>query len=157
MQTLNLPSYPLKIINRSGKPHVFDVFRKRYVKLTPEEWVRQNFLWWMRNEKEYPASLIAVEASLTYNRMVRRADAIVYGRSAFPLMIIECKAPAVKITGDVFDQIARYNFSFGVEYLVVTNGMEHYCCRKDAGSQGWTFLESVPAYAQLVSSCRCHD
>jgi len=154
MQALNLPGFPLKTINISGKSQVFDVFRKRFVALTPEEWVRQHFLWWLKTDKGYPASLIAVEASLKYNRMSRRADAVVYDKTAKPVMIIECKSAMQKITQDVFDQVARYNFPFGVSYLVVTNGIEHYCCLRDEKAGKWRFLEEIPHYSGLAAGNR---
>lgn len=149
MQALNLPQIPLNIRKRSGKTCVFDVFRKRFVVLTPEEWVRQNFLRFLCDYKSYPAGLIAVEASLQYNRMARRADAIVYGSSGKPLMIIECKAAEVLITQDVFDQVARYNFSFGVNYLIVTNGMKHYCVRMNANTGTWETLPEIPPFSEI--------
>ncbi len=149
MQELNLPDFPIKIIDKDGKPYVWDIFRKAYVKLTPEEWVRQNFLWWLSIERGYPKALIAVEAGLRYNKLPKRADAIVFGRSGKPLMIIECKAAGIKITKEVFDQIAGYNYGFGVSYLVVTNGMEHYCCKRETGAGTWLFLDHVPCYKDL--------
>ena len=152
MNALNLPPAPLKVIRRSGKDHVFDVFRKRFVVLTPEEWVRQHFLWYLKEQMEYPAGLIAVEASLQYNRMARRADAIVYGHAGKPLMIIECKSADIKITQDVFDQVARYNFSFGVRFLVVTNGLKHYCMQRDDDAGTWLPLPGIPAFSELNTS-----
>ncbi len=153
MHELNLPSFPLKIIKREGKRFVFDVFRKRYVVLSPEEWVRQNFLWWLKTHKGFPASLMVVEASLQYNRMPRRADAIVYGHKRKPVMIIECKSAEQKITQDVFDQVARYNFPFGVPYLLVTNGLEHFCCVRDNKAGAWRFLDEIPDYSAVVLNC----
>lgn len=152
MQSLNLPEYPLKIEHRGTKAFVFDIFRKRYILLTPEEWVRQHFLWWLHKGKGYPASLIAVEASLTYNRMKRRADAIIFSSSGKPLMIVECKSTSHTINESVFDQVARYNFPFGVEYLAVTNGLTHFCCLRDEASGKWLFLEDVPDYQTLTAA-----
>ncbi len=149
MQQLNLPAASLNVRNRSGKPYVFDLFRKRYVLLTPEEWVRQHFLRYLYEHKSYPAGLIAVEASLKYNRMVRRADAIVYGSSGKPLMIIECKAPHIPISQDVFDQVARYNFPFGVAFLVVTNGMQHFCMLRDEAAQQWAAMDDIPHFHDI--------
>ncbi len=150
MQQLNLPTYPLKVSKRSGKPHVFDIFRKRFVVLTPEEWVRQHFLWWLTEEKAYPQGLIAVEAPLQYNRMDRRADAIIYGKNGKPLMIIECKAADVPVTQDVFDQVARYNVPHGVAYLIVTNGLKHYCCFRNPENNQWHFLDHIPEYERIA-------
>ncbi len=151
MQALNLPPARLKMVRRAGKREVFDVFRKRYVALTPEEWVRQHFLHWLVAHKDYPVSLIAVESHLMYNQMPRRADAIVYDRHGKPLMIIECKAASVTLNRDVFDQVARYNAPFGVPFLVASNGLTHYCCLHDRKAEKWLFLEDVPAYAELLS------
>ena len=154
MHTLNLPMYPIKTVQRSGKHFVFDIFRKRYVALTPEEWVRQHFLWWLKSDKGYPVSLIVVESSVKYNNLSKRADAIVYGSKSGPMMVIEFKSPAVAITRDVFDQVARYNFPLRVPYLVVTNGLTHYCCMRDEQSGQWLFLDGVPDYRDLVEGSR---
>lgn len=142
--TLNLPVFEWKIVEKDGKRLIFDIFRKKYVALTPEEWVRQHFLRWLTRDKAYPSGLISVETSLVYNKMNRRADAIVYGRNGQPLMIIECKAPHIKIDQDVFDQAAMYNFPMGVKYLAVTNGLSHFCCHRN--NDGWSFLKDMPAY-----------
>ena len=148
MQTLNLPSFPFRTRDIDGRLHIFDVFRKKYVVLAPEEWVRQHFLTWLHIHKQYPLGLIAVEVSLKYHRLKKRADAIIYGKEGQPLMMVECKAPSVGLTQDVFDQVARYNFNFGLKYLVVTNGMVHYCCRREGDH--WIFLEEVPDFGDLA-------
>ncbi len=150
MAPLNLPVASLSIRQRGDKTLVFDRFRKRFVILTPEEWVRQHFLWWLCEEKGYPEGRISVEASLRYNNMARRADAIIFGGSGDPLMIIECKSATVRITQDVFDQVARYNAPFGVSYLVVTNGLVHYCCWRNGREEQWYFLKEVPPYADIL-------
>jgi len=157
MHELNLPSVSLNIQNRSGKTCVFDVFRKRFVVLTPEEWVRQSFLRFLCEHKAYPAGLIAVETSLHYNRLAKRADAIVYNTLGKPLMIIECKAPDVKITQEVFDQVARYNFSFGVDYLTVTNGMQHFCVKRDANASHWDSLHDIPPFNHINAGQALHS
>lgn len=149
MRKLNLPLSPVTIKEENGKASLFDVFRKRYVLLSQEEWVRQQFLHWLVNVMGYPRGLIAVEKTLKYFRLTKRADAMVYGSSGKPLMMIECKAPSVKISQDAFDQIARYNFSFGVQYLAVTNGLEHYCCMMKPSSQEWHFLDAFPTFDKL--------
>jgi len=149
MQSLNLPVFPFKVADQEGKKMIFDSFRKKYVALTPEEWVRQHFLAWLHFHKGYPVGLIAVEVSLLYNNLKKRADAIIYGKNGQALMMVECKAPEVRITQDVFDQIARYNFSFGVRYLAVTNGIDHYCCIRTDNGQQWTFLDEIPSYDKL--------
>lgn len=149
MQALNLPAYPFRLRQQAGKPYIFDAIRRKFVALTPEEWVRQHFLAWLTKEKGYPGGLLAVEAPLRYHRLKKRADAIVYDQNGKPLMILECKAPQVKISQEAFDQVARYNFSFGVNYLAVTNGMEHFFCRRIEGSTQWQFLENLPDYHLL--------
>lgn len=149
MHNLNLPACELRICQKEDKTYIFDAFRKKYVALTPEEWVRQNFLAWLTHTKAYPKSLIAVETALKYNNLPKRADAVVYAKSGIPQMIIECKAPQVKIDQDVFDQAMRYNARFQVEYLVMTNGMEHYCCRLDYSKKTYSFIQEIPHYDQL--------
>lgn len=146
MQLLNLPQYQFKLKEVSGKIQIFDAFRKKYVVLTPEEWVRQNFLQYLVTEKKYAASLIAVEAGLKYNELQKRADILVYDKQGSPFLLVECKAPEVKISQDVFDQVARYNMSFKVVYLVVTNGMDHFCCKMDYEKNNYQFLEEIPVF-----------
>jgi hypothetical protein len=150
MKALNLPPFNLRTLTNDGKTFVFDVFRKKYVVLTREEWVRQHFLHWLISARNYPRGLVSVEASLKYNRMNKRADAIIYSKEGKPLMIIECKAPEIEITQDVFDQVARYNQAFHVQYLVVTNGLNHYCCRYLDSEKPWQFLSDIPSYDDLI-------
>jgi hypothetical protein len=128
MQELNLPSYTFRLKNENNIVFIFDAIRKKYVVLTPEEWVRQNFIRFLTDEKKYPASLVAVEIGLKYNQLQKRADVLIYNKMGQPHLMIECKAPEVKISQDTFHQIAAYNMSFKVNYLVVTNGMDHFCC-----------------------------
>jgi hypothetical protein len=116
------------------------------VVLTPEEWVRQNILQYLIQEKKFPSSLIAVEASLKYNQLQKRADVLVYDKSGSPFLLVECKAPEVKITQDTFDQIARYNLIFKVKYLVVTNGLNHFCCIMDYTDNSYQYLEFIPTF-----------
>jgi hypothetical protein len=146
MQQLNLPPYQFKMRQVSENVQIFDSFRKKYVVLTPEEWVRQNFLQYLVSEKKFPSSLIAVEVGLKYNQLQKRADVLVYDKQGSPFLMVECKAPAVGITQDTFDQIARYNMAFKVKYLVVTNGMNHFCCEMDYTSGGYRYLEMIPAF-----------
>lgn len=149
MQQLNLPTYSFKIKSASERKQIFDEIRKKYVALTPEEWVRQNFIRYLIHEKQFPASLIAIEMTLQYNRMKKRGDVVVYDRSGKPVVIVECKAPDVKITQNAFDQIARYNMALMVKYLVVTNGMIHYCCSMDYEKKSFEFLEEIPLYKNI--------
>ncbi|MES2396159.1 MAG: type I restriction enzyme HsdR N-terminal domain-containing protein [Bacteroidota bacterium] len=146
MKTLNLPSYQFKLKQQGLRTQIFDSIRKKYVMLTPEEWVRQNFLQFLIQEKNYPSSLIAVEAGLKYNQLQKRMDVLVYDKQGTPHLMVECKAPEVKINQDVFDQIARYNMAFKVKYLVVTNGMHHFCCLMDYTNNAYQYLEQIPVF-----------
>jgi hypothetical protein len=146
MQILNLPTYRFKLKQQGNRTQIFDAIRKKYVVLTPEEWVRQNFLQYLIQEKKFPASLIAVEAGLKYNQLQKRMDVLVYDKQSNPYLMVECKAPEVKITQDVFDQIARYNMVFKVKYLVVTNGLNHFCCEMDYTTNTYLYLEKIPDY-----------
>lgn len=149
MLSLNLPSAALKITDRSGKKYVFDVLRKKYVALTPEEWVRQHFVHYLINHLGYPAGLLANEVSISLNSTSKRCDTVLYSPSLSPRMIVEYKAPDVQVTQNVFNQITRYNIVLRVDYLIVTNGITHYCCKVDYQSGRCTFLSSVPPYNSL--------
>ena len=120
---LNLPVYSFRTTQKEGRSFIFDGYRRRWVKLTPEEWVRQHFVRYLTEEKNFPASLMALERSLRFNQQDFRADVVVFSTSGLPLLVVECKAPEVKITQKVFDQIVRYNFNFQVDFLIVTNGL----------------------------------
>jgi len=143
---LNLPNAALKTKLVQGTIQVFDVVRKKYFKLTAEEWVRQHFIYYLNNDKNYPFSLMQVEKLVKYNNLKTRADIVVYDTKGLPNLIVECKAPNMKITQDVFNQIARYNFKLKVKYLVVTNGMRHFCCKVDYDSRDVIFLKEVPSF-----------
>ncbi len=149
MQPLNLPPAPLSISEENGKRRVFDILRRRHVTLTPEEWVRQHFVHFLISEKGYPAALLANEVSVTLNSMSRRCDSVLYDLQARPRMIIEYKAPSVTINQSVFSQISRYNLVMRVDYLIVSNGQTHYCCRMNYDQGSYTFLHEIPAYDQL--------
>ena len=149
MQTLNLPQYKFRIRSSNDKTEIFDDIRKKFVTLTPEEWVRQNFITYLIKEKKFPASLISVEKSLMLNKMLKRTDAVVHNSEGEALLILECKAPSVNISQDVFDQIARYNITLKVKYLIVTNGMEHYCCLINHEEQKYRFLKGIPHYKDI--------
>jgi hypothetical protein len=150
MFSLNLPPYGTKITLRDGKNMIWDVIRRKYVALTPEEWVRQHFVHFLIEHKGYPTSLLANEVALTLNGTSRRCDTVLYDRALSPRMIIEYKAPHVPITQKVFDQICRYNLVFHVDYLVVSNGLSHYCCRMDYANNSYQFLSEVPEYSILI-------
>jgi hypothetical protein len=146
MKTLNLPAYNFKVKDQDGIRFIFDPLRKKYVVLTPEEWVRQNFIQFLIQDKKYPASLIAVEIGLKYNQLQKRADVLIYNKQGQPYLMIECKAPEVKISQETFHQIAAYNMSFKVNYLVVTNGMDHFCCKMDYTENTYQFLQMIPDF-----------
>lgn len=152
MKTLNLPEFQFRIQQRDDKRMIFDLLRRKYVVLTPEEWVRQNFIVYLIRIKGYPQSLIAVESSLRLGRMVKRADVVVYDNMATPLAIVECKAPEVAIDAGVFDQIIRYNMALNVKYIMLTNGMVHYCCQLNYDDLSYRFLEDIPTYEHLLTS-----
>ena len=146
MQPLNLPTYPFKIKSSENKFFIFDIIRKKYVNLSPEEWVRQHIIHFLMKEKNYPSSLIAIEKKLTVNTLTKRTDILVFNKNGQPFIIVECKAPSVKITQESFDQIARYNLKLNANYLVVTNGIEHFFCEMDFENERYVFLESIPKY-----------
>ncbi len=148
-QALNLPAYPVRLRQTGGQEEIFDSVRRKYVVLTPEEWVRQHFVHYLTTTKAVPISLVAVEKSLVLNTMKKRADILVYGTKGLPLLMVECKAPAVKITQKTFDQVARYNITLRVPVLVVTNGMEHFCSLIDFENSGYAFLEEIPDFSAL--------
>ncbi len=149
MNHLNLPPFSMKIMERDGKRRVLDILRHRYVSLTPEEWVRQHFVHYLIHELGYPASMLANEVELSVGQKRLRCDSVLYGLRAEPRMILEYKAPSVSITQRVFDQISVYNMLLHVDYLVVSNGLHHYCCKMDYESHQYSFLESVPTYDKL--------
>lgn len=149
MYKLNLPEYQQKLRKNNLRNEIYDPFRKKYIALTPEEWVRQNFLQYLINEKSFPASLVKVEKGLKVNNLAKRFDIVIYDATAQPRLLVECKAPEIKISQDTFDQAARYNLSLGVDYLIITNGMNHYCCKINFTSKSIEFLNDIPNYQQL--------
>jgi hypothetical protein len=146
MQELNLPKYYLKLKTEGQKTYIFDFNRKKYLVCTPEEWVRQNFIQFLIHEKGYPASLMAVEMGIDVLRTKKRCDIVLYNSSGNPTVIVECKAPSVKITQNAFDQIARYNLTLNTEFLIVTNGLQHYVCVMDHENKSYNFLREIPYY-----------
>ncbi len=149
MQKLNLPEYSFRIKTKEGKSMIFDSFRKKFVRLTPEEWVRQNFVQFLLNEKNYSPSLIVVEAGLKVNNNPQRADLVVFDRSGNPVLVAEFKAPEVKISQDTFDQIVRYNMQLKVKFLIVSNGLNHYCCQINYTSNNYAFLPEIPDFIDV--------
>ena len=149
MIPLNFPKYPLQIKSRENKLLVFDPVRKKYVPLTPEEWVRQNCLHYLITDKEYPAGRTLVERKLMVEGLEKRLDIAVCHPDGSILLLVECKAPDVAIDQTVFDQIARYNFSLNSSYLMVTNGLKHYYCKIDYLKERYIFLKEAPQYSGL--------
>lgn len=149
MEQLNLPIYAANIKKIGGIVKIFDSQRRKFVALTPEEWVRQNFVHFLLEHKGYSPALLANEVPVTLNGMSRRCDSVLYGTDMKPRMIIEYKRPNVEITQRVFNQISRYNMVLHVDYLIVTNGMKHYCCKMDYEQKRYVFLQDIPDYSEL--------
>jgi hypothetical protein len=152
VQHLNFPEYDFRIRrSESGQSsEIFDIVRKKFVALTPEEWVRQHLLHFMVDDKKYPASLLAVEKELFVAGIKKRTDVIVYSRKAEPLMIAECKSPDVTLNQNSFDQAARYNMNVGVSWLLLTNGLVHYCCRINFDKKKYEVEDEIPEYEKLI-------
>lgn len=150
---LNLPQADVQLRpdadSRRGGLELYDPLRRRWVALTPEEWVRRHFTAFLEAERGFPAALMANEVALEFNGMLRRCDTVLYSRSLKPLCIVEYKAPDVAITQKVFDQIARYNSVLQAPYLIVSNGMEHYCCRYTGNT--YTFLREIPRFDEIAA------
>ncbi|MBR4591478.1 MAG: type I restriction enzyme HsdR N-terminal domain-containing protein [Bacteroidaceae bacterium] len=150
MDKLNLPQYSPKIRkSNDGKIQIWDSLRMQYVALTPEEWVRQHFTNYLTEYLHYPKSLMTNEVSISLNNMTRRCDTVLYSKDLKPKMIVEYKRPSVNITQKVFDQICRYNLVMHVDYLVISNGVNHYCCKMDYEKQTYRFLKEIPHYSEL--------
>lgn len=152
MNELNLPPFDAKLRGTRQKPEIFDFLRRRYVSLTPEEWVRQHFTHWLVEHKGYPKGLLGNEIALKCGEKVLRCDSILYNKVAQPLMIIEYKAPTVPVTQRVFHQISTYNLLLHVDYLMVSNGLQHYCCKMDYEQQSYEFLQTIPNYDEIKKS-----
>ncbi len=146
---LNLPEYPFKITLKDNQFFIFDEIRKKHLVLTPEEWVRQHFIQYLIQYKKFPKALIQVEGGLSLNQLQKRTDLVIFNQSGERLMVIECKAPEVKITQAVFDQAARYNSVHKAPWLVVTNGLRHCYARIDHEQSSFKFCEDLPLYQNL--------
>ena len=144
MIQLNLPAFEYKVKKQADKLYIYDAIRRKYLQLTPEEWVRQHFIHYLIDHLSYPRGLITTESGLKYNKLQRRTDIVVFNRQAAPYMIVECKAPTVAINQQVFNQIAVYNKVLQAQMLVVTNGLKHYCCSFQPQNQSWEFLPQIP-------------
>jgi hypothetical protein len=146
MQTLNFPKFTFRLKNSENKTSIFDVIRKKFVILQPEEWVRQHCVQYLIQEKNYPISLINIEKELIINGLKKRYDIVVFDTTGQIHLIVECKSPNVPITQATFDQIARYNLAVKATYLMVTNGLNHYYCQMDFEAERYQFLKEIPNY-----------
>jgi len=149
MQQLHFPPYNFTLKNRENKPYIFDRIRKKYISLTPEEWVRQHVIMFLLETHKYPKSLINVEKEFLVNGTKKRYDLVVFYPNGDIFLLVECKAPKVAITQNTFDQIARYNLKMNATYLMVTNGLDHYYCQMDYVSQQYHFLKELPVYKNI--------
>ncbi|MEN6454118.1 MAG: type I restriction enzyme HsdR N-terminal domain-containing protein [Prolixibacteraceae bacterium] len=147
---LNLPSYSFRTRQEADKTYIFDEIRKKYLLLTPEEWVRQNFIRYLTGEKNFPAALMIIERGLKVNGNPFRADLLICDRMGAPLLVVEFKAPAIRISQAAFDQIARYNMRYRVPYLIVSNGLSHFCCKIDFLSESYMFLNKIPDFKEIT-------
>ena len=150
MQKLNFPSYTFRFKNSENKVSIFDEIRKKFIILTPEEWVRQHVIRFLLEEKKYPKSLINVEKVLHVNGLRKRYDIVVFNPNGSIFILIECKAPEVKISQTTFDQIAQYNMTLEAEFLMVSNGLKHYFCLMDFENEKYEFLKELPTYKGLA-------
>jgi hypothetical protein len=151
MQPLNLPPFEANIKKQNGMVKILDILRQKFVVLTPEEWVRQHFVHFLIEQKGYSKTLMANEVAVTLNGMSRRCDTVVYRQEGMkPLMIVEYKRPDVEITQRVFEQICRHNMVLEVEWLVVSNGLKHYCCQVDIKNGGYAFMKDIPSYGEIL-------
>ncbi|MBK5278864.1 MAG: type I restriction enzyme HsdR N-terminal domain-containing protein [Bacteroidia bacterium] len=146
MTQLNLPAYNPSIKREQGKVYIFDNIRKKYVVLTQEEWVRQHFVNYLIQELKYPKSLFRIEGSISYNRLQKRSDILIYNRQGKPWMLIECKSPDIKLSQRAFNQVAVYNMTIGAEFIAVTNGMIHYCYVALKQGSDIKFLDEFPQF-----------
>lgn len=146
---LNLPTYPFKIIQKEDVYYIFDETRKKHLVLTPEEWVRQHFIKFLVSEKQFPASLMQIEGGLNLNQTKKRSDVLIYNATGEKLMVVECKAPSVKISQATFDQAARYNKVYQANWLAITNGLNHYYAKIDHKNSTFTWIADLPNFQDL--------
>jgi len=153
LMKLDFPEYKFRVRKAARGMEIFDIIRKRFVALTPEEWVRQHAIHFLNKERQIPLGRMNVEVALEASGLSRRADIVVFDNFGKSAAIVECKAPNVKITQDTFDQIARYNMALKASYLIVTNGLTHFCCYIDIEKQSYYFVEIIPDYQTMVNDC----
>lgn len=146
MQDLNFPKFDYRFKSTENKVSIFDIIRKKFVVLQPEEWVRQHCVHYLISEKKFPKSLINVEKELIINDLKKRYDIVIFNPDGSIFLIVECKAPKITINQTTFDQVARYNMTLNATYLMVTNGLNHYYCQMDFEAQKYSFLQDIPDY-----------
>jgi hypothetical protein len=155
LKQLNLPPYSFRITEKEGSEMIFDPQRKRWVKLTPEEWVRQHFVQYLINQGGYPSGLIGIEMMFSFNTMKKRVDILVHDRNGQPVMIVECKSPDIRISDfyedKVYDQVGEYNLGYKVPYAIVTNGIDNYAFRFNAENKQYEHILEIPLYEDLSS------
>lgn len=149
MLKLNIPTFQMKLSGTQERPKILDILRRKFVALTPEEWVRQHFIHFLIEHKGYPSALMANEVALSCGNKQLRADTVLYDRDLNARMIIEYKAPTIKITKRVFEQVTAYNFLLHVDYLIVSNGLTHYCCKMNYENNSYMLLTSIPDYKDI--------
>lgn len=147
MQKLNLPEIDAKLKKEEGKVWIFDIIRKKYVVLTPEEWVRQHFIHFLIYELKYPKSLFRIESSLTYNKLQKRSDILIFDRDGKPWMLVECKSADIRLSQNAFNQVAVYNMTVNAKYIAVSNGRIHFCCEAAKHGEASIFLNSFPQFS----------
>ncbi len=152
VQKLNFPSFNFKLKEESGRQVIWDVVRRKYVVLQPEEWVRQHMIHYLNSLLAYPVGLLSVEKQLEYHGKKWRSDLVAYSKSGEPRMLVECKAPEVSLSEQTFAQAARYNLVYNVPFLLITNGVKHFCCKVDLSKKSYSFLKGIPSYKE-ISAC----
>lgn len=152
-ETLNLPAFDcrLRLSPKTQQDEIWDTQRKRWVRLTPEEWVRQHFVHFLISNQGFPSGCIGNEIAIKVGQLEKRCDSVVFGKDGLPVMIIEYKATTVPITQKVFDQISRYNIALNVDWLIVSNGLQHYCCHLNHEKHQFEFLPQLPHYEQVMN------
>jgi len=148
MQPLQFPSYAFRLKNRQNKPFIFDLVRKKFVSLSPEEWVRQHVVQYLINDKKYPLSHVNVEKQILLNGLKKRYDVVIFNTDGSIHLLVECKAPEIAITQKTFDQIASYNFNLDATFLMVTNGLQHYYCQLLKNEEKYQFLREIPEFSR---------
>jgi type I site-specific restriction endonuclease len=145
---LNFPTYQFRLRENNSRMEIFDEVRKKWVAVTPEEWVRQHAMKWLVEEKKYPASLLAVEKSISVNGLTKRCDIVAFDRNAKPILIVECKSADVEISQAIFDQAARYNMTLNADLFLLTNGLRHFCCTIDHDQKIYNFIKDLPEFSK---------